>query len=593
VGIVAMKRASVALLLLFVVHSSVESIAQPESEDARLATYFKQYLDAEFKLHPLYATHAGNHDFDDRLDDLSPAARKASVERARKMLDELPKKLDYAKLSRSGQIDFEIWQHELKKRLWRADNTDRFVNDPRVYNDYITDSTYALLTQSTLPQPVNVRNVIARMAQVAKIVQAARDSIKNPPKALTEVAIKQNRGAIAFYDRAIFELAGDDSANSDLKKASKALVPVLKEYQTFLEDDVLPRSSGEWRIGKERFAQKMLLELDAGITADEVLKEAEAETDRVENEMYVIACQLWAQTFPKKTLPVDDAKGRRETIRLVLEETSKEHGKAADLIVDARAGVAKIKQFIKEKDILRLPEPDRCKIIEMPEFQRGYSVAYLNSAPPMDPKAASYYAISPPPASWEPKRVNSFMEEYNRHILQILTIHEAYPGHYVQLEYANRHPSLIRKIYSSGVFAEGWAVYTEKVMLDEGYGNGDLKLRLHQLKWYMRTVCNAILDHKMHCTNISDEEAILFLVLRAFQSEAEAILKVLRAKQSSCQLSTYFVGRMAFQRLRRSVQNEMGKRFELGRFHEAALAHGSLPVKYLPEVTRERLKKDR
>src|SRR5439155_22306357 len=133
------------------------------------------------------------------------------------------------------------------------------------------------------------------------------------------------------------------------------------------------------------------------------------------------------------------------------------------------------------------------------------------------------------------------------------------------------------------------------MMLDEGYGEGEgeLKLRLHQLKWYLRTVCNAILDHKMHCTEITDEDAIQFLILRAFQSEAEAILKILRAKQSSCQLSTYFVGRMAFQRLRRSVQNELGERFELGRFHEAALDHGSIPVKYLPEVTRERLKRER
>jgi uncharacterized protein (DUF885 family) len=329
------------------------------------------------------------------------------------------------------------------------------------------------------------------------------------------------------------------------------------------------------------------------VSAPEVLKEAEDEADRVENEMYVIARQLWAQTLPKKLLPVDDENGRRETIRLVLEETSKEHGNAGDLIVDARAGVAKIKQFIKDKDILRLPDPDRCEIIEMPEFQRGYSVAYLNPAPPLDAKAASYYAISPPPSNWDAERVKSFMEEYNRHILQILTVHEAYPGHYVQMEYANRHPSLIRKIFSSGVFVEGWAVYAEKVMLDEGFGQGDLKLRLHLLKWYLRTVCNAILDYKMHCTNISDEDAIRFLILRAFQSEAEAILKILRAKQSSCQLSTYFVGRTAFQRLRRSVQNELGSGFELGRFHEAALDHGSLPVKYLPEVTQERLKRKR
>jgi uncharacterized protein (DUF885 family) len=582
-----------ALLFVFIAHPLADSGSQPETEDAKLERHFKQYLDAKFKVHPLFATRVGNHDYDHLLDDISAKARKASVERTRKTHEELPQKIAYEKLTRSGQIDFEIWRHELKKEIWRADNTKRFEEDPRTYNAFISEGVYSLLTQSTLPQPVNVRNGIARMAQIPKVVQAAKETIKNPPKVLTEVAIQQIRGAIGFYERGIFELAGDDALGSDLKKASKALVSVLKEYQKFLEDDVLPRSRGQWRLGKERFAQKFLLELDASVSAEEVLKEAEDEAGRVENEMYVISRQLWAQVIPKRILPVDDKDGRHETIRLVLEETSKEHGKAGDLIVDARAGVAKIKQFIKAKDILRLPEPDRCKIIEMPEFQRGYSVAYLNSAPPLDAKASSYYAISPPPSNWDAKRVRSYMEEYNRHMLQILTIHEAYPGHYVQLEYGNRYPGLIRKVFSSGAFVEGWAVYAEKVMLDEGFGEGDLKLRLHQLKWYLRTICNAILDNKMHCTEISDEDAIAFLILRAFQSEAEAILKILRAKQSSCQLSTYFVGRMAFQRLRRSVQNEMGKRFELGRFHEAALAHGSLPVKYLPEVTRERLKRER
>lgn len=588
-----MQRAGIAFAVLIFLLSRAPVIAQEASEDKLLARQFQQYLDAEFKRFPLSATRAGNHDFDDKLDDVSPAARATAVERTRQILADLPKLVNFKKLSRSGQIDFEIWQHELKKELWLAENTDAFANDPRVYNHYITESVYSLLTQSTLPQPVNVRNAIARMAQIPKVVQAARVSIKNPPRVLTEVALKQNKGAIAFYDRGILDLVGSDAMNIDLKNACKTLVPILKDYQKFLEDDVLPRSTGNWRLGKKRFSEKLLLELDAGVTAEEVLREAEAEATRVEAEMYVIARQLWHQTFPKRVLPVDDDRGRRETVRLVLDETSKEHGKADDLIGDARAGVEKIKRFIKDRDILRLPEPDRLKIIEMPEFQRGFSVAYLNPAPPLDAKASSYYAISPPPREWDPRRVQSFMEEYNRHILQILTIHEAYPGHYVQLEYANRHPSLIRKVHSSGVFAEGWAVYTEKVMLDEGYGAGDLKLRLHQLKWYMRAVCNAILDYKMHCTDFTDEDAIQFLILRAFQSEAEAILKVLRAKQSSCQLSTYFVGRMAFHRLRNTVQSEMGDRFDLGRFHEAALDHGSLPVKYLPEVTRERLKQKR
>jgi uncharacterized protein (DUF885 family) len=174
-------------------------------------------------------------------------------------------------------------------------------------------------------------------------------------------------------------------------------------------------------------------------------------------------------------------------------------------------------------------------------------------------------------------------------MLQILTIHEAYPGHYVQMEYANRNPSLIRKVLASGVFVEGWAVYTEQMMLDQGYGGGDLGLRMNQLKFYLRAVTNQILDHRMHCEDLSDEQAMELLVGEAFQSEGEARLKVIRAKQSSVQLSTYFTGRMALHRLRQQVQRDLGESFVLGRYHEAVLGHGSIPVKYLPELVRAAL----
>ncbi len=363
----------------------------------------------------------------------------------------------------------------------------------------------------------------------------------------------------------------------------------MKDYLKFLEE-LLPHAKGEWRIGKEKFARKLDLELDANLSAEEVLKEAEADFARVERDMYVIARQLWSSTHPGKPLPPDDAKGRSDTIRLVLDRLNQDHGKPDDLVRDARATVERIKTFITENDILRLPEPDQCKIIEMPEFHRGNSVAYLNPAPPLDSKASSYYAVSPPPSGWDARRVETLLQEYNSRMLQILTIHEAYPGHYVQLAYSNRHPSLIRRVLFSGVFAEGWAVYTEQMMLDQGYGKGDPALRLNQLKWYLRSVANAILDHQMHCTNMSDAEALAFLTQRAFQSEGEAVGKIVRAKQSSCQLSTYFVGRTAFYRLRQQIQREMGDTFQLGRYHEAVLDQGTLPVKYLPELVRERLK---
>lgn len=588
-----MKSAFVTLpLLLFIAACLSSPVFAVESEEQRLTTYFKAYLDEAFRLRPLDATRLGEHRFDHLLDDVSAKARDGWTVHYRQALDALTKKVDYAKLPRSAQIDYEIFKHHLTASLWLAENTRPFETDPRTYNDYISDSVYVLLTQSTQPKAINIRNAAARMAQFPKIVAVAKETLRNPPHVVLETAIRQTRGTIAFYERGIYEVAGENPQLSELRPAAMRVVPLLKDYLKFLEE-LLPRAKGEWRIGKEKFNRKLDLELDANLSADEVLKEAETDFARVERDMYIIARQLWSGTHPGKPLPPDDAKGRTETIRLVFEKLNREHGKPDDLVRDARASVDRIKAFIRDNDILRLPEPDRCKIIEMPEFHRGNSLAYLNPAPPLDAKASSHYAVSPPPSGWDARRVETLLQEYNSRMLQILTIHEAYPGHYVQLEYSNRHPSLIRRVLFSGVFAEGWAVYTEQMMLDQGYGKADLALRLNQLKWYLRSVANAILDYKIHCANMKDAEALAFLTQRAFQSEGEAVAKIVRAKQSSCQLSTYFVGRMAFYRLRRDIQREMGDKFDLGRYHEAVLDHGTLPVKYLPELVRERLKRPR
>jgi uncharacterized protein (DUF885 family) len=562
--------------------------AQPEknAEDDRLAKLFQTYLDEEFRLHPLYATQQGNHEFDDKLDDLSPAARAKDGERAKAWLARIPKIIDTRKLSRDGQIDYEIWTHALRYGLWSAENDNRFEFDPRVYGEYISDSVFLLLTQSTLPRERNVENAAKRIRRIPTVVEAAKASLKNPPRILTEVTIKRNLGAISFYEKEIFALAGETPGTEPLATPCKAAVAALKDYQAWLETELLPNSKGEWRLGKERFARKLELELDAGLTADEVVKLAEAEADRVEREMYYVAKQLWSKLFAGQSLPPDDAAGRRQTISTVLSELGKSHGTPETLVQDAKRTVDAIKTFIREKKILALPDPDRCKIIEMPEFQRGFSAAYLNPAPPLDPKASSLYAVAPPPKDWPPARQETFFREYNTAMLQILTIHEAYPGHYVQLAYSNRCPSPVRKILSSGTFAEGWAVYTEQMMLDQGYGAGDLSLRLHQLKFYIRAVLNAILDNKMHTAQLSDDEALKMLLERGFQTEAEAVGKIARAKQSSTQLSTYFVGRTAFYRLRQTVQRSQGEKFDLAKFHEAVLSHGTLPVKYLPELVK-------
>jgi len=582
-----MKRNSLLGAITVMGLATAASAATPE--DGKLDAFFHRYLDEWFEQQPSNATVLGDHRFDARLEDLSAESRAKWNQRTRRALADLPHAIDYSRLSRAGQVDFEIFKHELEKTLWLDENTRPFEEDPRTYTDYINGSVYALLTQSTLPKETNLTNALARMRQIPQVVAAARRTLTRPARSVLETAIGQNRGSIGFYEKEIFTLAGETPQRDALRKAAAEVAACLKDYQEFLETEVRPRANGQWRLGREKFLKKLDLELDAGLSADQVLAAAEADFIRVERELYLTARQLWGRHYPLQPLPPDNSAGHRAAIRAAVKAVEKEHGRPEDLTRDARATVEQIRHFIRDRKILRLPDPDRCQVIEMPEFKRGNSTAYMEAAPPLDAAAQSFYAVSPPPAGWDAARVRSLLEEYNRHMLHVLTIHEAYPGHYVQLEYANRNPSLIRRVLGSGVYIEGWAVYTEQMMLDQGYGDGDLALRLMQLKFQLRAVTNSILDHKMHCSGMSDEEAMSLMVDGAYQSEGEARLKIIRAKQTSCQLSTYFVGRTAMCRLRESIQTEMGDRFDLARYHEAVLEEGSVPVKYLPELVRARL----
>ena len=580
-----MKQMLLLVFGCFFLHSV---LAQPP-EDAKLQGFFTNYLEELFTQKPMEATALGDHRFDARLDDISPTAREGWRVLWKKTLANLPKQIDYQRLSRDGQIDYEILQHDLVFRGWLADNMQPFERDPRTYGSYLNDSVYLLLTQSTQPRETNVANAIARMAQMPRIIAEAERSLTHPSKPILETAIRQNAGAISFYERDILKLAGETAQQKQLETAAAAVTAELKDYQKFLEGPARARAEDNWRLGKAKFAKKFELEMNAGISADQNLANAKAEFARVQTELFIISRQLWPVYFPRQILPPDDPAGRRETITKVINAVDQEHGQASDLVADARATVEEIKSFIRSHDYLRLPEPDHCAVIVMPEFRRGNSLAYLDNAPPLDPHAESFYAVSPPPSDWTAAEVRSFLEEYNSHMLKILTIHEAYPGHYVQLDYANHNPSLIRRVFQSDPYVEGWAVYGEVTMLNEGFGGGDLRLRLMQLKFYLRAVANSILDYQMHCTKMTDEEAMKFLTQDAFQSEGEARLKIIRAKQSSVQLSSYFVGRMAHYQLHQAMERELGDKFSLSRYHEAVLSTGSIPPKYLPELVRRRL----
>lgn len=566
-----------------------------QEADQRLAVAFKGWLDEYIAMQPFLGTRWGDHRFANKLEDLSPAGREKIVSHTRKTLDSLNKEFDPKQLSPDGRVDLATWKTGLERSLWIEENLAPLDTDPRSYNEYTTDSTYLLVTQTTLPKAAVTKACLARIREVPRLLQQARANLgakkssRPPVRVFVETAIRQVPGSIAWYKSGLAEALGQGEGAEEVRREAAALVPLFEEYRQFLEKEVLPRSSDQWKLGPKLFAQKLEYELEADISAAEVLAEAEREFARVESEMAALSRTLWPTFFPGKAQLPDTPEGRRETTRRVIAEVSRDRGTVDTLVKDAKNGAEKLKAFIRKRGLLKLPEPDRCDILEMPEFQRGNSVAYLNNAPPLDFEARSVYAISPPPKDWDARRVESFLDEYNHRMMQILTLHEAYPGHYVQLEYANRNPSLVRRIFASGVYIEGWAVHMEQVMLDEGYGDGDLGLRLLQLKWYLRAVANAILDNNMHSGDWNETQALRFMVDKAFQSEGEALGKVVRSKQSPCQLSTYFVGRTAMHRLRQKVQTAQGDKFALLPYYQAVLEVGAVPVRFLPQLVEARL----
>jgi hypothetical protein len=479
---------------------ALSAAAGAQNADQALREFYEEYLEASLPLSPTGATRLGDHRFDALLDDLSPAGLEKRLALAKRTLEELPQRVPYDQLTRDGQVDYEMLRDGLKLDIWTEEHEQPWQRDPRGYTSIATDGAYALLTQSTLPKEQNIANVIARLQQVPAMIAQARLSLKHPTRVHTTTAIAQTRGAVRFYEHDLPGLAGDTPRKAELETAAKAAAEAMRAHLNYLEKELLPVATDDWRAGRERFAAKLGQVLQADMSADDVLARAGLAFAQTKRDMLLVSRQIWSNAFPGEPMPPDDEDGHRETIGRVIEWVGRDHGAPDRLAGDARATVREIREFITKNDILRMPEPDNCQILEMPEFQRGNSMAFLNAAPALDPKADTIYAISPPPADWPVARVQSFLSEYNQRMLKILTIHEAYPGHYVQLVYANRNPSMIRRLQGSGVYIEGWAVYTEQMMLDQGYGDGDLALRLMQLKFLLRAIANTILDHKMHCT---------------------------------------------------------------------------------------------
>jgi uncharacterized protein (DUF885 family) len=366
-----------------------------------------------------------------------------------------------------------------------------------------------------------------------------------------------------------------------LERAIAQARTAVQDHQRWLEGTLVPAAKGEFRIGAELYDQKLAFALMSPLSRKEIRARAEAEVLRVRNEMYAVARTVLTGREGTLPLPVAPTADEQQAAIGAALELAYADRPARDGVVDlAKATLAETTAFVRQRDFVTVPD-EPLDVILMPEFQRGVAVAYCDPPGPLDKGQRTYYAVSPIPGDWTDAQADSFLREYNSRSIANLTIHEAMPGHYLQLAHSNRYPSVLRAMLYSGPFVEGWAVYTERVMQEQGFRDGDPLMRLVQLKWYLRAVTNAIIDSAIHVDGMTRDEAMQLMTVTGFQEEREAAGKWVRAQLTAAQLSTYFVGYLEHADLRAEAERRWGKEFSLKRYHDQVLSFGSPPGRFV------------
>ncbi|MEE9141084.1 MAG: DUF885 domain-containing protein, partial [Gammaproteobacteria bacterium] len=377
------------------------------------------------------------------------------------------------------------------------------------------------------------------------------------------------------------------SDRSRLEDAMDTATAAVEEHQAWLENELVPNAKGNFRIGEELFDTKLAYTLHTPLSRQQIRERAEQEYKSVRDEMYKVSKIVLADEDPATVFPDDpDEDFKQATIRAALEVAYRELPGRDEIVDVAKQQLIETTEFVREKDLVTVPD-DPIEIIIMPEFQRGIAIAYCDSPGPLDRGQKTFYAVAPLPGNWTDEQVESFLREYNLYSMQDLTIHEAMPGHYLQLALSNRYPSTLRALLYSGPFIEGWAVYAERLMVDAGYLDNDPLMRLTNLKWYLRSITNALMDQAIHVDDMTEDEAMALMVEGGFQEEREAAGKWVRAQLTSAQLSTYFVGYQEHMDLRREMEDVWGDEFTSRRYHDEVLSYGSPPVQFVRALMLE------
>ena len=527
---------------------------------ARIDAFLAEY----FSLLPLAATSAGMHDHDGRWHDPTDAGREARLGFYDRWTAELAATGDAA-LTIDEQIDRDLLLAELAAHRFSETVLREERWSPLDWVYLLGDGIFPLIARDFAPLAERLTSVAGRLEGMPAVVAAAREALtghdgRPVARFHTEKAISQFSGIAELIDDALAETSSTEATDPAvaavaprLRTAADEAKTSLAGFEQHLRDTVLPASEGEGRLGTDLFAQKLLHTFGSDdVTIESIGKQATREFAAVRAEMVRISREIWPRWCPDKPAPDDDAVAVRE----VLDAIALEHPKREAILDFCRAEVQRIEAFCREHDLIGLSD-EPLEIRWTPVFLRAFGGAMLNSPGPLDQGQKAFFSVTPIPDDWSAEQAESYLREDNDRMLRLLTIHEAVPGHYLQGVYANRCPSIVRSIFGSGVFAEGWAVYVTQVMLDEGYDADDPALLLNNWKFYLRSVTNAMIDIGIHTAGMTEEEAVSLMVDGGFQEEAEARAKYDRARLSSTQLCTYFVGSMAMWDLERERRRRL------------------------------------
>ena len=551
------------------------------SQDDAFQKIAHDYVELYLRANPEQATDLGDHRFDGALTDYSSEARAKDLTMQKEFRNRL-NAIYGSQLTGANSIDFRILKENIDYQIFRGEELKEPEWNPLVYMQSLANSLYLLVARDFAPAENRIPSLRQRMEKIPDVIAQAKANLQHPPRIHTETAIEQTQGAINLVRTELAPLLDQaPQMKKELAPLQEKTAAALEDYKKWLQNDLLPRSDGDFRLGAEKYRKKLHFALASDLPMEEIMKRAKADLDKTQTAIYETALPLYKNYFPnadRKTLA-----DKHKVTAAVLDKLAQQHPNDATVVDYAKNVVREATDFVKRHDVASVPNVP-LDVIAMPEFKRGVAIAYCDAPGPLEKNGQTFFAVAPTPKDWSKERRESFFREYNNYMIRDLTVHEAMPGHFLQLARANefRAPTLVRAIFQNGPFIEGWAVYCEQVMAEQGYEGPEVKMQ--QLKMRLRAICNAILDQSIHAGNMSEKEAMDLMTKEGYQQEGEAVAKWKRARLTSAQLSTYFVGATEHLDLRVATQKKLGNQFNLKKYNDQVISYGSPPVKYVREL---------